>query len=78
MSGAKFDTEQMLFLGFVNAVQALAIAVLDTDEQRNKVTEQLNDFAEKMLRSGNSEDQKKSYLDGLALLGVATTFSKDR
>lgn len=78
MSNSNFDTEQMLFLGFVNAVQALAIATLDNDEKREKVTAQLEEFAEKMLRSGNSDNQKRSYLDGLALLGVATTFSKDR
>ena len=78
MSEAQFDAEQMLFLGLVNAVQALAMAALDTDEKRNKVTEQLEAFAEKMLRSESRDDQKKSYLDGLALLGVATTFSRDR
>ncbi len=78
MKNSDHSPEQMLFLGLVNAVQALAMAVLDTDEKRNKVTEQLEQFAEGMLQSGNSEAQKKSYLDGLALLGVATTFSKGR
>lgn len=76
MTDSEHNPEQMLFLGFVNAVQALAIAVLDTDEKRSKVVEQLDKLAESMLCSDSSEAQKRSYLDGLALLGVAATFSK--
>lgn len=78
MNMSDHTPEQMLFLGFVNAVQALTMAVLDDEVKRSKVTEQLERFVEGMLHSEHSEAQKKSYLDGLALLGVATTFSKDR
>jgi len=74
------DTEnpklEMYLLGITNALQALAVAALDTEEKRSAVEKRLDEFAELILHSDHDAELIQSYLGGLACLGLAVRVSR--
>ena len=68
--------DALFFLGIAQALQSMAIVLLDTEEKRSAVQEILNKLAEDSLHSVLTEDRKARFLEGLSSLGVAMTIAQ--
>ncbi|KWR85528.1 MULTISPECIES: hypothetical protein [unclassified Pseudomonas] len=73
----KIPAGDQFMLGVVNAIQALAIAVLDDEVKREKAQGMLDSFFESAAARGLSEEQMTNYINGLSCLGLAVTKSRD-